>query len=264
MAHTSVLNIQELLEEILHFLAIDKSLYPTLFVCRHWYRCGAPILWRRVELKKSNTRKIFMKIIHGEQKPVYCLNVTYLEIPRYYRLSDKKFKSIVGLFPNIIYLDLCNSVGFSDKTLNRIAESYPNLKYLNLGGCDDGLITDKGLYVVTNSCHKLEYLSISGCKDISEIAIWNVIHSCPRIQQLDIYKCKITYKTIKEIGLYLKIKYINLGSATRYLEKIGQGQTVLGKDRPDVVSLPVRRTIARETLSVQGKKYQHWGQTCHL
>src|SRR5581483_463299 len=28
-----------------HFLAIDKSLYHTLYVSRLWYRCGAPILW---------------------------------------------------------------------------------------------------------------------------------------------------------------------------------------------------------------------------
>jgi hypothetical protein len=65
MAHTSVFNIQELLEHILHFLVVDKSLYPTLFVCRLWYRCGAPILWRCIKLKRSNARKIFMEIIHG-------------------------------------------------------------------------------------------------------------------------------------------------------------------------------------------------------
>jgi hypothetical protein len=165
-----------------------------------------------------------MKIIHEEQKPVYCSNVTHLEIPNYH-LSDKKVKSIVGLFPNIVHLDLYLSVGFSDKTLNRIAESYPNLKYLNLGGYGNGSITDKGLYVIVNSCHKLEYLNISERKEISEIAIWNVIHSCPQIQHLNIYKCNITYTTFEEIGLYLKLKYINPGTATRYLEKIGQSRT---------------------------------------
>ncbi|PKK56405.1 hypothetical protein RhiirC2_800096 [Rhizophagus irregularis] len=51
MAHSSVINLPELLEQILYFLAIDKSLYSTLYVCRFWYRCGAPILWRRIELK---------------------------------------------------------------------------------------------------------------------------------------------------------------------------------------------------------------------
>ena len=173
-----------------------------------------------------------MKIIREEQKPVYCLNLTHLEIPFYHSLSDKKFKGIVHLFPNIVHLNFASSVGFTDKTLIRIAKSYPNLKYLNLRkGDDDGLITDKGLYAIANSYHKLEYLNISGHKEISEIAIWNVIHSCLRIQQLDIYECKITYKIIEEIGLYLKLKYFNLGTTTRYLEKISWGQTVLGKDR---------------------------------
>ncbi|CAI2187652.1 18920_t:CDS:1 [Funneliformis geosporum] len=165
-----------------------------------------------------------MKIIREEQKPVYCSIVTYLEIPDYH-LSDKKFKSIVGLFPNIVHLNLHHSVRFSNKTLNRIAESYPNLKYLNLGGYNgDRLITDKGLYAITNSCHKLEYLNISSRKEFSEIMIWNVIHSCPRIQEFVIYGCKISNTTFKEIELYLKIKYINPDIATRYLEKIGQSQ----------------------------------------
>ena len=119
------------------------------------------------------------------------------------------------LFPNIVHLNLYNSEGFSDKTLNRIAKSYPNLKYLNLQkrryiSRNGGIVTDKGLCAIAQSCHKLEYLNISCRKEFSEIAIWNVIHSCPRIQQLDIYECKITHKTIEEIGLYLKLKYFNL------------------------------------------------------
>ncbi len=52
MMHTSVFNIQELLEHILHFLAVDKSLYSTLFVCR--YRCGIPSLWKHIELKGND------------------------------------------------------------------------------------------------------------------------------------------------------------------------------------------------------------------
>ncbi len=44
MAQSGIFNIAEILEQILHFLVIDKSLYPALFVCRLWYRCDAPIL----------------------------------------------------------------------------------------------------------------------------------------------------------------------------------------------------------------------------
>ena len=51
MAHLGVINLPELLEQILYFLAVDKFLYPALFVSRLWYRCGAPILWRRIKLK---------------------------------------------------------------------------------------------------------------------------------------------------------------------------------------------------------------------
>ncbi len=70
MMHTSVFNIQELLEHILHFLAVDKLLYPALFVCRLWYRCGAPILWKRVELSgdKDDDRsrlERFIKLVYG-------------------------------------------------------------------------------------------------------------------------------------------------------------------------------------------------------
>uniref|UniRef100_U9T5T7 Uncharacterized protein n=1 Tax=Rhizophagus irregularis (strain DAOM 181602 / DAOM 197198 / MUCL 43194) TaxID=747089 RepID=U9T5T7_RHIID len=46
-----VINLPELLEWILYFLAVDKFFYPALFVSRLWYRCGAPILWKRIELR---------------------------------------------------------------------------------------------------------------------------------------------------------------------------------------------------------------------
>ena len=98
MAHTSVFNIQELLEHILHFLAVDKSLYPALFVCRLWYRCGAPILWRRIELKGNEVDdkfrlERFLKIVPGGgRKPVYSSKLTHLKITHYRSLSNKKSK----------------------------------------------------------------------------------------------------------------------------------------------------------------------------
>jgi F-box-like len=123
MAHSSIFYLPELLEQILHFLAMDKSLYPALYVSRLWYRCSAPILWKHVELKKGERRdctqlKKFMKIVRKRQKPVYSSNLTHLEISNYHPLSDKKFNCIARLFPNIVHLDLNFSTGFSDKTLN--------------------------------------------------------------------------------------------------------------------------------------------------
>ena len=49
MTRLDIFDLPELLEQILYFLEIDRSLYPALFVNRFWYHCGAPILWRRVE-----------------------------------------------------------------------------------------------------------------------------------------------------------------------------------------------------------------------
>src|SRR4051812_7178652 len=166
MTHSTVFYLPELLEQILYFLLINKSLHPALFVSRLWYRCGVPILWRHIELKgkdlypgqslpndynyltKDRPRlnkfirierakdlsqlKKFIKLVCRKQKPVYCSNVTHLEISYYHSLSDKRIISIVHSCPNIIHLSFKNSTGFSNRALELITGSYPNLKYLNL------------------------------------------------------------------------------------------------------------------------------------
>ena len=220
MAHLGVINLLELLERILYFLAVDKFLYPALFVSRLWYRCGAPILWKRIELKWKNKchsqLKKFMKIVCKRQKPVYSSNLTHLEISNYYPLSDKKFNGFSRIFPNIVHLDLNFSTGFGDKTLNRIAETYPNLKYLNLQKSgfvtfNGGGVTDKGLCAIARSCLKLEYLNISYRTEITWISICDIIHSCPRLQHLDFSYCGVTNEIIKEIGSScLNLKYLKL------------------------------------------------------
>src|ERR1051325_5753273 len=219
MAQSTIFIIPEVLEHILHFLLIDKSLYPTLYVSRLWYRCGAPILWRRIELKggeaEDRTRlERFLKIVPGGgRKPVYSSKLTHLKITRYPSLSNKKIKGIVHTFPNIIHL---NFEGSTDdrfgKTLKLIAKSYPNLEYLNISTLHGFKSeSDIGLSAIANSCHKLEYLNISGHTGFSEIIICNVICSCPRLQQLDLSYCGITDKTIEEIARSCpKLKYLNL------------------------------------------------------
>ncbi|PKC54111.1 RNI-like protein, partial [Rhizophagus irregularis] len=198
---------------------IDKSLYPALFVFRLWYRCGAPILWRRIELKGNEVNdKIrlerFLKIVPGGgRKPVYSSKLTHLKISHYYPLSNKKIKGIVHTFPNIIHLDFEGSTDDRiGKTLKLIAKSYPNLEYLNISALHGFKSeSDKGLSAIANSCHKLEYLNISGHTGFSEIIICNVICSCPGLQQLDLSYCGITDKTIEEIARSCpKLKYLNL------------------------------------------------------
>ncbi|PKY58651.1 RNI-like protein [Rhizophagus irregularis] len=254
MAQLSIFYLPELLEQILHFLLIDKSLYPALYVSRLWYRCGAPILWKRIELRgkdlypgqslpndyknycaKDHPRlnkfirierakdlsrlKKFIKLVRRKQTPVYCSNVTHLEVSYYHSLSDKKIISIVHSCPNITHLSFINSIAFSNRALELIAGSYSNLKYLNLcidrpGGFRSFRtreVDGSGLWGIAKSCHRLEYLNISNRREYSETSICNVIRSCPRLQQLDLSFCQITDITIKEIaGSCLNLKYLNL------------------------------------------------------
>src|SRR5579871_4835500 len=100
MAHSSIFYLPEVLEYILHFLLIDKSIYPALYVSRLWYRCGAPILWKRIELKggeaEDRTRlERFLKIVPGGgRKPVYSSKLTHLKITRYLHFQIKKSKAL--------------------------------------------------------------------------------------------------------------------------------------------------------------------------
>ena len=177
MTHLTIFYLPEVLEHILHFLLIDKSLYPALFVSRLWYRCGAPILWKRIELKgnevedKSRLEK-FMKLVHvvvyhswGGRKPIYSSKLTHLKIS-HYRLSNKKIKGIIRIFPNIIHLDFEGSMDCTGKVLKLIAKSYPNLEYLNISALRGRFKSenDIGLSAIAQSCHKLEYLNISFCQ----------------------------------------------------------------------------------------------------
>ncbi|CAI2195138.1 14545_t:CDS:1, partial [Funneliformis geosporum] len=72
-------------------------------------------------------------------------------------------------------------------------------------------VNDEDLTAIADLCHKLKYLNIFNRTEFSEISICNVIHSCPRLQQLDFSYCEITDITIEEIAKSsLNLKYLNL------------------------------------------------------
>ena len=106
MTHLTIFYLPELLEYILHFLVIDKSLYPALFISRLWYRCGTPILWKCIDLKGNGyycaknppQLKKFIKLVCGKKQLVYSLNLTHLEISYYHPLSDKKSLILCAYF----------------------------------------------------------------------------------------------------------------------------------------------------------------------
>src|ERR1051325_4896164 len=181
MTHSTIFYLPELLEQILHFLLIDKSIYPALYVSRLWYRCGAPILWRRIELKGNDPKaKKFIKLVCGKQKPIYSSKLTDLEIPYYNPLSSKKIEGIVRTCPNIIHLNFENCVGFSNRALNQL-KAYPNLRYLNL--CSSGIMGDKALCGMVGSCRKIEYLNISFCQGITDRSLIKIADSCQALQE---------------------------------------------------------------------------------
>ncbi|CAI2198550.1 9456_t:CDS:1, partial [Funneliformis geosporum] len=155
----------------------------------------------------------FLKIVPGGgRKPVYSSKLTHLKIS-HYRLSNKKIKGIVRMFPNIIHLDFEGSTDCIGKTLKLIAKSYPNLEYLDISTLHGRfkIENDIGLSAIANSCHNLEYLNISNRTEFSEQSICNVIRSSPRLQQLDLSYCEITDITIEEIARSCSnLKYLNL------------------------------------------------------
>ena len=219
MMHLNVINLPELLKWILYFLAVDKSLYSILFISWLWYRCDAPILWKHIKLKgnkvegKSQLER-FLKIVHGEGwKLIYSLKLTHLKISYYHSISNKKIKGIVYTFPNIIHLDFEKSIDPIGEALKLIVKSYSNLKYLNISALYNRFWpkNDIDLTAIANSCHKLEYLNISNRTEFSEISIYNVIRSCPRLQHLDLSFSEISDITIEKIARSCSnLKYLNL------------------------------------------------------
>ncbi|RGB31871.1 hypothetical protein C1646_763603 [Rhizophagus diaphanus] len=139
-------------------------------------QCGAPILWRCIELKgwKEEDRtqlERFLKIVFREKrKPVYSSKLTHLKITHYYLLSNKKIKGIVHTFQNTIHLDF------------------------------EGSTDCIGLTAIAELCYKLEYLNISNHTEFSEQSICNIICSCSRLQHLYLGFYEITDITIKEIA----------------------------------------------------------------
>src|SRR6266498_3338704 len=173
----------------------------------------------RIELKGNEVDdkfrlERFLKIVPGGgKKSVYSSKLTHLKITHYHSLSNKKIKGIVYTFQNIIHLDFEGNTDCTGKVLKLIAKSYPNLKYLNISNLREEFRSknDIGLTAITNSCHKLECLNISKYTEFSEISIYNVIRSCPRLQHLDLSFSEISDITIEKIARSCSnLKYLNL------------------------------------------------------
>ena len=93
----NIFDLPELLEQILYFLEIDRSIYPALFVNRLWYKCGIPLLWRRVELKGND-------IHYGHYFPVeynYCERYR-TRVRKFHKADMRGEKTCLCLKPDFI------------------------------------------------------------------------------------------------------------------------------------------------------------------
>ncbi|CAI2190615.1 4888_t:CDS:1, partial [Funneliformis geosporum] len=76
------------------------------------------------------------------------------------------------------------------------------------------------LTAIADSYHKLECLNISNRREFSEILIYNIIHFCLRLWQLNLSYCEITDITIEEIAKScLNLKYLNLRGCYKISKK---------------------------------------------
>ena len=221
MVQLNIFDLPELLEQILYFLEIDRSLYPALFVNHFWYHCGAPILWRRIEFFTENdyqrgwhgrkmprtlTRQLinFKKAMCGKIKPTYCFKMVYLRLEGL-KISDELISTILCSCPDIRTLILDRSVGFSNIPIIEIARFCPKLIHLSLNSCK--CLTNRCITEITRSCPKLRHLELGDCS-ISNKAIEEITRNCTNLKYLSLKGCKrISEEVIKKLNPKIKIEY---------------------------------------------------------
>ncbi|RHZ54558.1 hypothetical protein Glove_426g33 [Diversispora epigaea] len=203
----------ELLEQILYFLEIDRSLHPVLFVNYFWYHCGVPILWRRIEFsiegyqwerRDKNTsgplyrqlRKL-KKVMCVKIKPLYCSKMVYLKLAGL-KISDALLRTILYSCPNIKFLILDRSYGFSNILIIEIAKYCLKLQHLSLNAC--GSLTDRCITEIARSCQKLRHLELGDCS-IGNKAVEEIARNCTNLKYLSLERCKgISEEVMKKLN----------------------------------------------------------------
>jgi len=197
----NIFDLPELLEQILYFLEIDRSLYPALFVNHFWYNCGAPILWHRIEFVNEDyqqsrralnmsrvlTRRLinFERVMRGKIKPLYCSKMVYLRLEGL-KISDAFIGAILHSCPNIRFLILDRSKGFSNIPIIEIARFSPKLQHLSLNSCI--CLTDRCITEIARSCPKLRHLELGDCS-ISNKAVEEIARNCTNLKYLGLGGC---------------------------------------------------------------------------
>src|SRR5581483_302723 len=122
----------------------------------------------RIERAKDLSQlKKFIKLVRRKQTPVYCSNVTHLEISYYHSLSDKKIISIIHSYPNITHLSFINSIAFSNRALELTGRimKHQVMKYrLNIGQ-----ISNPDMAMISDPIFQRHIVKISEIPDMESI-----------------------------------------------------------------------------------------------
>src|SRR6266487_2352863 len=215
----NIFDLPELLEQILYYLEIDRSLYPALFVNHFWYHCGAPILWRDIDFFidcQGNTYNNnssgdlywrllkFKRVMCGKIKPLYCSKMVYLSLEGL-KISDALISAILHSCPDIRFLILNRSYGFTNIPIIEIAKFCPKLIHLSLNSCK--CLTDRCITEIARSCPKLRHLELGDCS-ISNKAIEEIARNCTNLKYLSLKGCKgISKEVMKNLNSKIKIEY---------------------------------------------------------
>ncbi|RIA89695.1 hypothetical protein C1645_824460 [Glomus cerebriforme] len=78
---------------------------------------------------------------------------------------------------------------WDDRLIIAIIKRFLNLRCIDIS-CND--IGDEVIEALAHTYHKLEYLDLDCCGFVNEPSIYNVIHSCPKLQHLNLSYYNIT------------------------------------------------------------------------
>jgi hypothetical protein len=232
----NIFDLPELLEQILYFLEIDRSLYPTLFVNHFWYHCGAPILWRRIEFINEDyqqsqralnmsqvlTRRLinFKRVMYRKIKPLYCSKMVYLRLEGL-KIPDALISTILRSCPDIRFLILDKSKGFTNIPIIEIARYCPKLLHLSLNSCI--CFTNRCITEIARSCPKLRHIELGNCS-IGNKAVEEIARKCTNLKYLSLKGCiGISEEVMKKLNPKIsvskpsaKIKYSNTDSDNEF------------------------------------------------
>ena len=115
--------------------------------------------------------------------------ITDLMLARCGNIGDLAVSRVALLFPELQKLDLSCCEGVSDKGVLEVSSHCHRLVCINLSRCSR--VSDVGITALANRCRHMEELRLYGVgKAVTDMALMEIAHHCPRLRVLDISSCE--------------------------------------------------------------------------